>query len=79
MNIKNRGKLIHDKNLHCKKKVNNFPIPQPGCHPPPPSDSPCPGIIKLIPTRESLVSNIPAGDEKIVNLFYSVVTHSLGI
>ncbi len=31
-----------------------------------------PGIIKLFPTRESLVSDIPAGDGKIVNLFYSV-------
>ncbi len=30
------------------------------------------GIIKLFPTRESLVSDIPAGDGKIDNLFYSV-------
>ncbi len=28
--------------------------------------------MKLFPYRESLVSDIPAGDRKIVNLFYSV-------
>jgi hypothetical protein len=31
-----------------------------------------PGIIKLFPARESLVSDNQAGDWKIVNLFYSV-------
>jgi hypothetical protein len=31
------------------------------------------GIIRLFPARESLVSDIPAGDGKIVNLFYSAV------
>ncbi len=31
-----------------------------------------PGIMKLFPARESLVSDIPAGNGKIVNLFYSV-------
>ncbi len=31
-------------------------------------------IYKLFPPRESLVSDIPAGDGKIVNLFYSVYT-----
>ena len=29
-------------------------------------------MIKLFPARESLVSDIPAGDEKMANLFYSV-------
>jgi hypothetical protein len=29
------------------------------------------GIIKFFPSRESLISDIPAGDGKIVNLFYS--------
>jgi hypothetical protein len=29
-------------------------------------------LSKLFPTRESLVSDIPAGDGKISNLFYSV-------
>jgi hypothetical protein len=32
------------------------------------------GIIKLFPARESLVSDIPAVDGKIGNLFYSVRT-----
>jgi|688.fasta_scaffold617616_1 hypothetical protein len=43
------------------KKVNDFPVPWPG-------------IIKLFPARESLVSEmkIPAGDGKMANLFYSV-------
>jgi hypothetical protein len=30
------------------------------------------GIIKLFLSRESLVSDIPAGDGKITNVFYSV-------
>jgi hypothetical protein len=30
------------------------------------------GIIKLFPARESLVSDISAGDGKTVNLFYTV-------
>jgi hypothetical protein len=30
-------------------------------------------VTKLFPTRESLVSDIPAGDGKIANLFYSVL------
>ncbi len=32
-------------------------------------DSPWPGIIKLFPARESLVSDIPARDAKTANLF----------
>ncbi len=34
------------------------------------------GIFKLFPARESLVSDIPAGDGKTVNLFYSVALTS---
>jgi hypothetical protein len=30
------------------------------------------GDIKFFPSRESLISDIPAGDEKIANLFYTV-------
>jgi hypothetical protein len=30
------------------------------------------GIIKLFPARESLVSDIPAGDGKTANLFFTV-------
>jgi hypothetical protein len=54
--------------LHSKKRLAVFPS-QPGYHLP---NSLWPGIIKLFPARESLVSDIPAGDEKIANLFYSV-------
>jgi hypothetical protein len=56
------------KTLHCKKG-SRFSRPQPRCHLP---NSPCPGIIKLFPARERLVSDIPAGDGKIENLFYSI-------
>jgi hypothetical protein len=31
-------------------------------------------IYKLFPSRESLVSDIPAGDGKMANLFYSVMS-----
>ncbi len=31
------------------------------------------GIVKLFPPRDSLVSDIPAGDRKNDNLFYSVI------
>jgi hypothetical protein len=51
------------------KKGSRFSRPQTGCHLP---NSPWPGIIKLFPARGSLVSDIPAGDGKISNLFYSV-------
>ncbi len=51
------------------KKCYRFSRPQPGCHKP---NSPWPGIIKLFEARESLVSDIPAGDGKNYNLFFSV-------
>jgi hypothetical protein len=38
-------------------------------------NSPWRGKIKLFPARESLLSDIPAGERKIVNLFYSLVTY----
>jgi hypothetical protein len=57
--------------LYTVKKGLRFSRPQPGCHSP---NSPWPGIIKLFPARESLVSDIPAGVWKIDNLFYSVAT-----
>ncbi len=50
------------RSLHCKKGLR-FSHPQPS------SDSPWPGIIKLFPARESLVSDITAGDGKIDNFF----------
>jgi hypothetical protein len=53
--------------MYTVKKVCDFPVPsQAGCHKP---NSPWPGIIKLFPARESLVSDNPAGDGKIANLF----------
>jgi hypothetical protein len=42
------------------KNVKDIPVPSRA------------GIIKLFPPRESLVSDIPAGDGNITNLFYSV-------
>jgi hypothetical protein len=48
--------------LHCKKG-KRFSRPQPGCH------------LPNGPTKKSLVNDIPAGDGKTVNFFYSVVSH----
>jgi hypothetical protein len=45
--------------LHCKKG-KRFSRPQPGCH------------LPNGPTKKSLVNDIPAGDGKTVNFFYSV-------
>ncbi len=46
------------------KKDWPFSCPHPRCL--------WPGKIKLFPSRESLVNDIPAGDGKTANLFYSV-------
>jgi hypothetical protein len=54
------------------KNGYRFSRPQPGCHK---TNSPWTGIFKLFPARESLVSDIPAGDGKNDNLFYSVYVH----
>ncbi len=51
------------------KKGYRFSRPQPGCHSP---NSPWPGINKLFPASERVDSDIPAGDRKNYNLFYSV-------
>jgi hypothetical protein len=61
--------------IHCKKDYQ-FSRPQPGCHIP---NSPWPGIIKFFRARESLVSDIPAGEGKIADLFtvYERVTSFL--
>ncbi len=50
---------------HCKKG-ERFSRPQPGCHW---LNSLWAGIIELFPSRESLISDIPAGDGKMANLF----------
>ncbi len=47
--------------MHCKKGYQ-FSRPQPGCYLP---NSPWTGIIEFFPPRETLVSNIQAGDGKI--------------
>jgi hypothetical protein len=52
-----------------KKKVSHFLVPS---HKP---NSPWRGIIYSFLARESLVSDITAGDGKIGNLFYSVGVH----
>jgi hypothetical protein len=52
------------------KKGLLFSRLQPGCHLP---NSPRSGIIKLIPARESLVNDIPAGDVKTANPFLQCV------
>ena len=44
------------------KKVSDLPT------------SPWAGIIKLFPPRQSLVSDIPAGDGNVAYLFYGVVS-----
>ncbi len=56
--------------LHCKKRFSFFPSPA-GMSRTELSQSRA-GIIKLFPARENLVSDIPAGDGKNDNLFYSV-------
>ncbi len=64
--------IANYKQLHCKKRFVIFPFPA-GMS----LTKLCLGgnndvIYKLFPPRESLVSDIPAGDGKIVNLFFTV-------
>ncbi len=82
-----KNNLPHDKNEEYILKVNRdvpgvstlkkdyrFSRPQSGCHLLIKKNSIWPGIIKLFPARESLVSDILAGDGNTANLFYSVRT-----
>jgi hypothetical protein len=63
-----------DSSSYTVKRGYKFSRPQAGCHL---TNSPRPEIIKFFPAIESCVSDIPAGEEKIDNLFYSVSrTHS---
>jgi hypothetical protein len=59
--------------LFCTVKMfNDFPVPsRDGTNQP---NSLWTGINKLFPAWESLVIDIPAGDEKIYKLFYSVLS-----
>ncbi len=61
--------IEHHLTLSCKKGYL-FSRPKPGCQQPYSSWS---GFIKLFPTRESLVSYIPVGDGKIINLFLQCI------
>ncbi len=56
--------------MYTVKKGNRFSRPQPGCNWP---NFPWTGIFKLFPAREILVSDIPAGNGKNNNLFYSAM------
>ncbi len=60
---------VHTVAVHYNKRLLIFPSPAGGHE----QNSRRPGKIKLFQTRESLVSDIPAGNGKIVNLFYSVL------
>ncbi len=51
------------------KKGYRHSRPQPGCH-----NSPWPGIFKLFQPRESLVSDISAGDGNVANFFLQCTT-----
>jgi hypothetical protein len=69
---KEAGVLIGEYTVHCKKGCKfSRPQAEAGCHLP---NSPRPGIIKFFPARESLVSDIPAGDGKSYNPFFTVYT-----
>jgi hypothetical protein len=58
--------------LHRKKKVREFPVSSRDVTTKLSLGGNNDVIIKLFLPRESLVSDIPAGDGKLVNLFYSV-------
>jgi hypothetical protein len=55
--------------LHCKKRLAILPSPARMSLT---KLSLAPGIIKFFPARDSLVSDIPAGDGKIAKLFFTV-------
>ncbi len=71
INIKNTPRKYHYDYIRVhtvKKRLSYFPSPA-GM---PLTKLTWPGIIKLFPARENLVSDIPAGDGKNANLFYRV-------
>ncbi len=69
-NVHNLGGIWKENGVNCRrsteKKGLRFSRPQPECQQP---NSRWPGIIKFFPARESLISDIPAGDGKIANPF----------
>jgi hypothetical protein len=62
-------RYLQYRTVHCKKRITIFPSPA--------GMSPWQGIIKLFLAREGLVSDIPAGDGKIANLFFTVYSISM--
>jgi hypothetical protein len=58
------------------KKAFRFSRPQPGCHLP---NSAWPGINKIFPARDSLVSDLSAGDGKIINLFLLCISRTFSV
>jgi len=75
-NIVNSSPFTFVSCMYTVKKCYRISRPLPGCHLP---NSPWPGIIKLFPTRESLVIDISAGDGKIINLFYSASLYAITV
>ncbi len=59
--------------LHCKKRLAILPSPAGMSH----TKLSLAGNYLVFPPRESLVSDIPAGDGKTADLFYSVLTAKL--
>jgi hypothetical protein len=64
--MKMQNRTAQDTDTYTVKKVYRFSRPQPGCRLP---NSPWPGIVKLFPAGENLVSDIPAGDGETANFF----------
>jgi hypothetical protein len=56
--------------IHYKKKVSDIPVPRGACHLP---NSPWAEIISFFPPRQSLISDIPAGDVNVANLFLQCI------
>jgi hypothetical protein len=61
--------------LHCKKKVREFPIPSRDVTTRLSLGGNNDVITELFLPRGSLVSDIPAGDGKLANLFFTVQQH----
>jgi hypothetical protein len=67
--VKKAISYMYDKaKLHCKKRLAVFLFPAGMSL----TNSPWPEIIKVFPPRESLISDIPAGDGKTANIFFTV-------
>jgi hypothetical protein len=61
--------LLITSGVYIVKKAFRYSRPQPGCHLPTLPGREWDDIYKLFPPRESLVSDIPAGDGNIKKLF----------